>query len=179
MKGLQASQQRTADDVRITLQLLTSNAVSPGSIDTPGFSDLLASSETGEQRYRSAGSAHPTRSRRPSCFSHPTTAATSRERSCLWMAASHKCRCRIFGGAASSTSYQVAQRTSIGMSTILGNTLLSRRNSLILEIFSLLICLGNCSGKCCSAAVSCSGIGWRSPEIAKFPVKFPDTREFS
>ena len=50
VKGLQASQQRTADDVRITLQLLTSNAVSPGSIDTPGFSDLLASSETGEQR---------------------------------------------------------------------------------------------------------------------------------
>jgi NAD(P)-dependent dehydrogenase (short-subunit alcohol dehydrogenase family) len=26
------------------------NAVSPGSIDTPGLSDLLASSETGEQR---------------------------------------------------------------------------------------------------------------------------------
>ncbi len=50
VKGLQASQQRTSDDVRITLQLLTSNAVSPGSIDTPGFSDLLASSETGEQR---------------------------------------------------------------------------------------------------------------------------------
>ena len=95
------------------------------------------------------------------------------------MAASHKCRCRIFGGAASSTSYQVAQRTSIGMSTILGNTLLSRRNSLILEIFSLLICLGNCSGKCCSAAVSCSGIGWRSPEIANFPVKFPVSREFA
>jgi NAD(P)-dependent dehydrogenase (short-subunit alcohol dehydrogenase family) len=26
------------------------NAISPGSIDTPGLSDLLASSETGEQR---------------------------------------------------------------------------------------------------------------------------------
>ena len=26
------------------------NAVSPGSIDTPGLSDLLASSETGQQR---------------------------------------------------------------------------------------------------------------------------------
>src|SRR5918996_1331129 len=25
-------------------------------------------------------------------FSRPTTAATSRERNCLWMAASHKCR---------------------------------------------------------------------------------------
>src|SRR5882762_5871907 len=32
------------------------------------------------------------RSRRPWCFSPPTTAATSRERNCLWMAASHKCR---------------------------------------------------------------------------------------
>src|SRR2546427_2468077 len=32
------------------------------------------------------------RSPRPWCFSHPTTAATSRERNCLWMAASHKCR---------------------------------------------------------------------------------------
>src|SRR6267143_4109621 len=42
--------------------------------------------------FRSAGSAHPMRSRRPWYFSHPTTAATSRERNCLWMAASHKCR---------------------------------------------------------------------------------------
>src|SRR5712692_993873 len=41
---------------------------------------------------RSAGSVHPMRSRRPWCFSPPTTAATSRERNCLWMAASHKCR---------------------------------------------------------------------------------------
>jgi hypothetical protein len=32
------------------------------------------------------------RSRRPWCFLPPTTAATSRERNCLWMAASHKCR---------------------------------------------------------------------------------------
>jgi hypothetical protein len=58
------------------------------------------------------------------------------------------------------------------------DSLLSRRNSLIIEIFSLLICLGNCWGKRCSAAVSCSGIGSRSPEIAKFPVKFPVSREF-
>src|SRR6266852_4842879 len=32
------------------------------------------------------------RSRRPLCFSPPTTAATSRERDCLWMAASRKYR---------------------------------------------------------------------------------------
>src|SRR6266849_10869181 len=42
--------------------------------------------------FRSAGSVHPMRSPRPWCFSRPTTAATSRERNCLWMAASHKCR---------------------------------------------------------------------------------------
>jgi NAD(P)-dependent dehydrogenase (short-subunit alcohol dehydrogenase family) len=71
------------------------NAVSPGSTNTPGLSDLLASTETGQQRktaFRSAGSVHPMRSRRPWCFSHPATAATSRERSCLWMVASHKFR---------------------------------------------------------------------------------------
>src|SRR3977135_4381458 len=32
------------------------------------------------------------RSRRPWCFSHPTTAATSPERSCSWMAVALKCR---------------------------------------------------------------------------------------
>src|SRR5260370_3673501 len=59
------------------------------------------------------------------------------------------------------------------------DSLLSRRNSLIIEIFSLLICLGNCSGKCCSAAVSCSGIGSRGPENAKYPFKFPLGPELS
>src|SRR5712664_1190837 len=42
--------------------------------------------------FRSAGLVRPMRSPRPWCFSHPTTVATSRERSCLWMAVSHKCR---------------------------------------------------------------------------------------
>src|SRR5262245_36489745 len=32
------------------------------------------------------------RSRRPWCFSPPTTAATSRERNSLWTAASHRCK---------------------------------------------------------------------------------------
>ena len=76
------------------------NAVSPGVIDTPGLNDLLASTEAGratleddfQQLFRSAGSAHPMRSPRPWCFSHPTTAATSRERNCLWMVVSHKSR---------------------------------------------------------------------------------------
>ena len=75
------------------------NAVSPGSIDTPGMSDLLASAESGEQRRKMIANlvplgrfGTPTRLPTPWCFSHPTTAATSRERNCLWMAASHKCR---------------------------------------------------------------------------------------
>src|SRR4029077_5951938 len=32
------------------------------------------------------------RSPRPWCFSHPTTAVTSRERNCSWTAVSHRCR---------------------------------------------------------------------------------------
>jgi NAD(P)-dependent dehydrogenase (short-subunit alcohol dehydrogenase family) len=35
------------------------NAVSPGSIDTPGLSDLLASSETGQQRKKAISSSVP------------------------------------------------------------------------------------------------------------------------
>src|SRR5437870_3189717 len=42
------------------------------------------------------------RSPRPWCFSHPATAATSRERNCLWMAVSHKCRPLIAEGTAST-----------------------------------------------------------------------------
>src|SRR6266446_2665557 len=41
--------------------------------------------------FRSAGSVTPMRSRRPRCFSRPTTAATSPERNCSWMAVLHKC----------------------------------------------------------------------------------------
>ena len=35
------------------------NAVSPGSIDTPGLSDLLASSETGQQRSKMISNSVP------------------------------------------------------------------------------------------------------------------------
>jgi NAD(P)-dependent dehydrogenase (short-subunit alcohol dehydrogenase family) len=35
------------------------NAISPGSIDTPGLNDLLASSETGQQRLKMIGNAVP------------------------------------------------------------------------------------------------------------------------
>jgi hypothetical protein len=58
------------------------------------------------------------------------------------------------------------------------NSLIPFKNSLILKILSLIICVGNCSRSGCSAAVSCYQIASLSPRIAKFPVKFPDTREF-
>src|ERR1700722_13934365 len=59
------------------------------------------------------------------------------------------------------------------------NSLIPAKNSLFLEIFSLLICVGNCAKGDCSAAVSCYEIGLGSPEITKFPVKFPVSREFA
>ena len=57
------------------------------------------------------------------------------------------------------------------------NSLIPFKNSLILKIFSLITCVGNCSGSGCSAAVSWYQIGSLSSRIAKFPVKFPDSRE--
>jgi NAD(P)-dependent dehydrogenase (short-subunit alcohol dehydrogenase family) len=75
------------------------NAVSPGSTDTPGLRELLASTETGQQRRKMLSSTvplgwvHPMRSPRPWYFSPPTTAATSRERNCLWMVVSRRCNC--------------------------------------------------------------------------------------
>src|SRR5437762_13246300 len=70
------------------------NAVSPGYADTPTWLSI----EAAEEHMKTISNwiplgrfAHPMRSPRPCCFSHPTTAATSRERNCLWMAASHKC----------------------------------------------------------------------------------------
>jgi hypothetical protein len=59
------------------------------------------------------------------------------------------------------------------------HSLLPAKNSLFPEIFSLLICVGNCAKSDCGAAVSCYEIGLGSPEIAKFPVKFPVSREFA
>jgi hypothetical protein len=58
------------------------------------------------------------------------------------------------------------------------NSLIPAKNSLFFEIFSLLICVGNCAKSDCGAAVSCYEIGPGGPEIAKFPVKFPVNREF-
>jgi hypothetical protein len=59
------------------------------------------------------------------------------------------------------------------------NSLIPAKNSLFFETFSLLICVGNCAKSDCGAAVSCYEIGLGSPKIAKFPVKFPVSREFA
>ena len=58
------------------------------------------------------------------------------------------------------------------------NSLFLRNNSLILKISSLLTCVGNCLRSGCCTAVSCSDIGSNTLKIAKFPVKFPVSREF-
>jgi hypothetical protein len=57
------------------------------------------------------------------------------------------------------------------------DSLIPAKNSLFFEIFSLLIWVGNCAKSDCGAAVSCYEIGPGSPEIAKFPVNFPVSRE--
>ena len=59
------------------------------------------------------------------------------------------------------------------------NSLIPFKNSLILKTFSLNSCLGNCLRSGCSAAVSWYEIVSLGPRIAKFPGKFPDTREFA
>jgi hypothetical protein len=59
------------------------------------------------------------------------------------------------------------------------NSLLPPKKSLFLEIFSLLIFAGNCPRSGCSTAASCYEIASRSPNNAKFPVKFPVSREFA
>jgi NAD(P)-dependent dehydrogenase (short-subunit alcohol dehydrogenase family) len=78
------------------------NAVSPGLTDTPGFNELLASSGAGQKGLETVltsvplgGSARPMRWLGPSFFSLPTTAATLRGPSCLWMAASHRFSCLV------------------------------------------------------------------------------------
>ena len=58
-------------------------------------------------------------------------------------------------------------------------SLIPTKNSLFFEIVSLLICVGNCARSHCGAAVSSHAIGARSLKIARFPVKFPVSREFA
>src|SRR6266567_4563663 len=63
------------------------------------------------------------RSPRPWCFSHPTTAATSRERSCLWMAASHRCKPRTnFDESSNHEEKQMSQNGSRPTALIRGGT---------------------------------------------------------
>ena len=75
------------------------NAVSPGTIETPGLNHLLASSPVGEQRRKMISNAVPLgRFGTPdeiakAVVSHPTTQATSPERNCSWRAASLRFGC--------------------------------------------------------------------------------------
>jgi hypothetical protein len=71
------------------------------------------------------------------------------------------------------------QKVPLDVTLRILNSLIPAKNSLFFEIFSLLICVGNCAKSDCGAAVSCYEIGLGSPEIAKFPVKFPVSREFA
>src|ERR1035437_8394827 len=59
------------------------------------------------------------------------------------------------------------------------NSLLPTKNSLFLEVFSLLIFIGNCVRSHCSTAVCCWEIGSQSPRIIEFPVKFPVSGRYS
>src|SRR5271169_6315984 len=61
----------------------------------------------------------------------------------------------------------------------LPRSLLLLKNSLLFEIFSLLIFIGNCLKSGCSTVGSCSEIRSQRPETAKFPLKFPVSREFA
>src|SRR5258708_4967735 len=63
------------------------------------------------------------RSPRPWCFSHPTTAATSRERNCLWTAASHKCKPRTnFNESSNHEEKHMSQNGSRPTALITGGT---------------------------------------------------------
>ena len=57
------------------------------------------------------------------------------------------------------------------------DSLLRFRNSLFVRIVSLVVCVGNCRRSACSTEVSCSETDPHRPKTAKFPVKFPVTRE--
>ena len=72
----------------------------------------------------------------------------------------------------------LAHRAS-GLADCRRNSLFPPENSLFLEIFSLLIRIGNCPKSHCVAADFCSEIVFRSDGIAHFPVKFPVSREFA
>lgn len=59
------------------------------------------------------------------------------------------------------------------------NSLFLHINSLFLEIFSLLTCVGNCSRSGCGIETFLLRNQLTEPKIAKFPVKFPVSREFA
>jgi hypothetical protein len=83
-------------------------------------------------------------------------------------------------GARHQLAKEMLTKSTVSSVCLVGNnSLIPPKNFLIIEIFSLLICVGNCARSDCGAAVFCYEIGLGSPEIAKFPVKFPVSREFA
>jgi NAD(P)-dependent dehydrogenase (short-subunit alcohol dehydrogenase family) len=80
--GLGATVERSATNLKD--RRIRVNAVSPGPIETPGLTDLVAFAGAGEQRLKTLSDSvplgrlgAPMRSRRRWCFSPPTAAAMS------------------------------------------------------------------------------------------------------
>src|SRR5262249_55083479 len=86
--------------------------------------------------FRSAGVVHPLRSPRPWCFSPPTTTATSRERNCLWMAASH--RCRPFRAEGTASTMLPPLRTSLCQQPGTDRNACSERKGLVMRQLQLI-----------------------------------------
>jgi hypothetical protein len=90
------------------------------------------------------------------------------------------CKLSVRTDRVRTSKKQVCEKWTLTILRFCGlNSLLPLTNSLLFEIFSLLICTGNCAKNRCGTAVSCSKIVSGSPEIAVFPVKFPVSREFA
>jgi hypothetical protein len=85
--------------------------------------------------------------------------------------------CKFVGENRSRSNREETSVQEMDAYSVPRNSLIPAKNSLFLEIFSLLVCVGNYARSDCGAAVSCNEIGLGSPEIAKFPVLFPVSRE--
>ena len=69
--------------------------------------------------------------------------------------------------------WTLTQSVTLNFPSVTLNSLIPAKNSLFLEKFSLLICVGNCAKSDCGAAVSCYEIGLGRPRNRKIPCKIP------